>query len=522
MANMDDYRDEEGFIRLIPRHPITKVGSNRKLFNRTDTKEVVLHHGFIAITNYKEGDCWELEKSLSIWDKVRFRYRRVAGWYVPELQELRLPRGYDLHLLAKFLPGYNFRVENDPYQADKIDIELYTPPRDDMQKVALTFMTSQGVYEQNHKFTQQLLEMATGTGKSYAGIASICYWQHKAVIIVPFSKLLKQWRDCIYEYTSLKDKDVLCVQGSDTCKKIIEGKYSDVKVFIIMADTIASFQERFGNCRTMDLFEAMHCYVKIVDEVHRDLKAISMIEALSNFRMNYYMSASPGRSDNKENWIFKTMFRNVPHFGGDFRTDQEKHINVMVKRYYWTPDAMQIKAMVNPRTGLNTKAYERELINSPASQRESFDESLRVMLNWAKKILVKKNKILILAQAIDTLYYIQKIAEEIFPDKTAVYYGGLKPKEKEEALKAQVIIATSSSLGTGADIKGLQFNFNVSTYSNKIDAIQLSGRTRKMDSNEVVYCELVNFGYLKTARQFEKRKPYLLKQAKHNKLIFVN
>ena len=520
--NLDDYRDEEGFIRLVPKHPIPRKNSLKKRFMQTDTKEIVLHHGYIAITNYKKGDCWELEKALSVWDKVSFKYRMVAGWFVPEYKELRLSRGFDLNLLARYLPGYKMRVENDATKADKIEADLYVEPRSDFQRVALTFMTSQGIYSGNNRYTQQIIDADTGDGKSYCGIASIVYWSHKAVIFVPFSKLLNQWKDSFIQFTSIKESEIMCVQGGNACQKILDGKCKHLKVFILMVDTIASFQRRYGNLATIDLLEATHAYVKIVDEVHRDMKAISMIEALSNFRLNYYMSASPGRAESKENWIFKTLFKNVPRFGSSFKTEEEKHINIMVKKYFWTPDAKQIKAMVNPKTGLNTKAYERELINSTPAQRESFDTAVRVMLNWAKQIMKPDKKAMVLAQSIDTLYYIQKIAEEIFPGQTGVYYGGLKPKEKTAALEKRIIIATSSSLGTGADIKGLQFSFNVSTYANQIDAIQISGRTRKLNDAEVVYCELVNFGYLKTARQFEKRKPYLLKRAKHNKLIFVN
>lgn len=524
--NYNDYRDEDGFIRLVRKTPdkvkVEPITPELPKYNRTETQEIILRHGHIAITNYKKGDCWELEKALSVWDKVSFKYRMVAGWFVEEYEELRLSRGYDLRLLARLLPNRKFRVENYPTKPEKIDIDLYAEPRNDFQKVALTFMTCQGSYTMNNKYTQQLIDADTGDGKSYCGVASIAYWQHKAVIIVPLSKLLDQWKKTLIDFTSVKESEIMIVQGSSACEKILSGKCKDIKVFIFMVDTIASFQKKNGNVKTIELLDATHAYIKIVDEVHRDMKAISMIDALSNFRLNYYMSASPGRAEQKENWIFRTLFKNVPRFGSTFKTEEERHINIMIKKYFWTPDHMQIKAMVNPRTGLNTKAYERELINSTAQQRESFDTSIKVMLNWAKGVLKNTNKILILAQSIETLYYLQKLAEKVFPGETSVYYGGLKPKEKEAALKYKVIVATSSTLGTGADIKGLQFCFNTSTYANQIEAIQISGRTRKIEGTEVVYCELVNFGYLKTARQFEKRRPALLKRAKHGKLIFVN
>jgi hypothetical protein len=99
----------------------------------------------------------------------------------------------------------------------------------------------------------------------------------------------------------------------------------------------------------------------------------------------------------------------------------------------------------------------------------------------------------------------------------------MKKNEKEEALLSDIIIATTASLGTGADIKGLQFGINCSTYSSWISVKQISGRLRKLpDGTPTVYIEMVNFGYLKTVRQFEKRKPHLTKASRTGKLLMVN
>jgi hypothetical protein len=99
----------------------------------------------------------------------------------------------------------------------------------------------------------------------------------------------------------------------------------------------------------------------------------------------------------------------------------------------------------------------------------------------------------------------------------------MKKNEKEEALLSDIIIATTASLGTGADIKGLQFGINCSTYSSWISVKQISGRLRKLpDETPTVYIEMVNFGYIKTVKQFEKRKPYLVKASKDEKILMVN
>ena len=516
---LEKYRDEDGFVTLVPRHPIKKHGSNRNLFAKSLSNEIVLRHGHIAITNYHMGDNREFEKSLSVWDAIYFKYRLMSGYYVEELNEFRIGRGYDLHRLTNFFPGHSVRVDNDAFKADNIDIDLYTGPRDDYQKAALTFTACQGQYSNNSRYTQLMLELQAGSGKTFLAIATIAFYQKRCVIFVPFTKLLDQWKDSFEEYTNIKEKEILVVKGSDMCEKIRRGKYDGVKVFIFSVDTVASYQKRYGDLKTMDMLERTHAYVKVIDECHKDMKTISMIEALSNYRLNLYLSASPGRAEKKEEWIFSTVFKNVPKFGEKFQTQEEMHVNMMVKKYYWTPDSYAIRSMVSARTGLNTKAYETELMNAKP---KSFEDSIGVICGWMKSIIKPGKKILFMAQTVAMLGYLQELIEQHFPGETAIYYGGMKPKDKETALEARVIIGTSSSLGTGADIKGLQFNWNVGTYANKIDANQFSGRTRAMIDAEVVYGEFVNFGWLKTARQFEKRKPFLLKKAKNGKIMFVN
>lgn len=505
------------FIELVP-----KSYGLKKQLHKTTANQIEFHHGYIAITNYKMGDNREFEKSLSVWDKMCFKYDLVGGYYVKEFKEFRVNRGYDIRQLKRFFPNYPMIVVNDAYPSDKVKVDLYAKPKSDFQKVAITFMASKGEFSKNAKYTQQVIDADTGEGKTFCGVASCAFLHSRIVIIVPFSKLLGQWKESFLKFTSVTEDQIMIVQGGKACDKIRDGECKDKVVFIAMVDTISSYQKKNGNIAVIDMFREMNAYTKIVDEIHRDMKTTAMIEALCNFRMNYYMSASPGRSEQKENWIFKCLFHNIPRFGSKFKKDDEKHINVMIKKYTFTPNSQQINRMVNRKVGMNTKSYERELMYAAEEQQESFRSSLKVMLNWSKGILVKGNKILILAQTVDFLTYIRDIAEDIFPEKVSVYYGGLKPKEKEEALKAKVIVATSSSLGTGADIKGIQFVFNCGTYSNWIDSVQLPGRARKLDNAEVVYCELVNYGFLKTVRQFEKRKPYLINRAKNGKLIVVN
>ncbi|MCM1232596.1 MAG: DEAD/DEAH box helicase family protein [Muribaculaceae bacterium] len=509
----------DSFFQLIP-----KKYSVQAVLSRTHDKALIFRHGHIAITDYKMGDNPEFEKSLSSFDDVRWRYVMKAGYYIPELKEFRVNRGYDLGMLASFFKGYDVRVENDAYPADKVKIDLLAAPRDDFQRVGLTFMCSQEEYRKNSRYTQLMIDADTGDGKTYLGVATGCFMQARQIVFVPIEAVMQQWKESYLKFTSLKEKEVKIVQGSDTCRKILDGKYKDVKVFIFSVDTVVSFCERFGPLETIDMLRATNCYMKIVDEVHKDMRANAMIEALCNFHMNYYMSATPGRAQSKENWIFKTCYRNVPRFGSKFKVQEEKHINILVKKYKFSPTTAQIGRMVQKRKGwLNGKSYERELLNASDDQKEDFINSVRAMLNWSKKFLKTGNKILILCETIDGTAVMKELAEEIFPGEVSRYYGSMNKAEKQPAKEKTVICATVSSLGTGADIPGIQHVHNITTYANWISVIQTAGRARKLkDGTQVFYIEYVNFSYLKTIRQYEKRKPTLIKKSRTGKIMLID
>ena len=733
---------------LTPKNHGTKY-----LLHPIKEKKIVFRHSHIAITDYTMGDNWEFEKSLSIWDKISFKYHLVGGYYVKSIKEFRINRAYNVNQLRQYFPGYPMLVDNDAYPYDTIKAKLYAEPNSDFQRVALTFMACEGEFSINKKFTQQMITGDTGTGKAqpddtmiptptgwrrldtlqvgdyvfdeqgkptkvigiypqegtpayyqvtfhdgrivncnldhlwqvtmqsgktavlstkeiierisegkqlyvpvnqaveypmevsldemeqtireiddrleyipdsimysavqcrkwfvfsvvkpfpigyyyyhasltiitqmmeilrslgyipeysyinsisayviffnpqqrpfmitkiekagyckqrcikvenpshlyltenyvvthntYCGTASTAFYQAKTVIIVPLAKLLDQWKESYLNFTSLEEDEILIVRGSNTCKKILDGEYPNVKVFIFMTDTIYSFHDKYGDIKTMDMLCATRAYTKIVDEIHLDLKTVSMIEALSNFRMNFYMSASPGRTDSKENWIFKTLFTHIPRFGSGFKTQVEKHLNIMIKKYYFTPTTKQINRMVNRKVGMNGKKYEEVLMYADPSQRKSFETALRLMVQWAKRQCKPGNKIMILGQSVNFLSYIKEVIEV----PCSIYYGGMKKKEKEAALLDDTIVATLSSLGTGADIKGVQFVINCATYSSWITVTQVSGRLRPIPGTPTVYIELVNYGYRKTISQFESRKRYLTERSKTNKIIVVS
>ena len=360
------------------------------------------------------------------------------------------------------------------------------------------------------------------THNTYCTVAGSCFMRARTIVISPIGKLLDQWKESYLKFTDLKEDEVLTVQGSKKCLKILDGDYPDVKVFIFSLDTIVSFAKTYGNLMCMDMLEKTRAYLKVFDECHLDMKGVNLIEALCNTKHTIYASASPGRSAKKENWIFRNLYRHVPRFGSKLVAQDEKYLDIMIVPYRWLPTPAQAKRIINARTKwLNSNLYEKELFLDK-TQNGDFFGKLETMLKWSKKIVKPENKILIMCGTVEGTQTIMDLAETIFPGECSRYYGGMKDAEKKRALDQRIICATGQSLGTGADIKGIQHVYNVSTYSNWINANQKPGRARKLDDDtQVIYIELVNFGYMKTVRQYEKRRPELIKKTRSGQLMLI-
>ncbi len=506
-------------MRLIP-----KTYSAYRMCNICKMKTISLYHGYIAITDYRLGDNPGLEKAVSVWDDSTFKYVMKGAYYVKSLRELRVNRGFDTAILTRHLKEYPIYVVNETPPTKDIKARLMTKPRDGIQKMTLAFMACSGPYTNNEKFTQQLIACDTGDGKTYCGVASTCFYNAVTLVIVPFDKLIGQWKDSYTKFTTMKEDEIMVIKGMKTCDKVLNKETKGIKVYIAMIETLQAFNKNRGDLATSDLLRATGAKIKIIDEVHRNMASLVMVDSLSNFKMNFYMSASPGRTDAKENVIFERMFKKVPRFGQNIKRQEEKHLNIFVKKYDWLPNQQQLRACtVGRKRWLNSKLYEAELLNSKDKQKQNFELSLRQILSHIKSKKAESNKVLILCETIDGTEYLKAFSNTIYgKDNVSTYYGKMKAKDKQEALTAEVICATSSSLGTGADIRDIQFVINIGTYSSAISAIQIPGRARKLDGYEVAYIELVNFGFEKTIKQFQGRRKVLETKSKTGTITIID
>lgn len=498
-----------------PKNNTIKYRSNM-LVDKNKKGQILVKHGHIAITNYKLGSNSDFEKLLSYYKKTHYKYERIGGFYIPYLKELRIPRGFSIFLLKKFFPDREFLIFNDVSKYDKVEYNLKVPPKSDIQIVAISHMLSAPPYEKNARYTQQLLTMDTGEGKSYSTIAVITFNKARSMITSPTVSIAEQWRDYFYKYTDIPRDKVMIVSGGDMCKKIYKGK-TDAWVYIFIMKTLQEYLSSNGPAKTEIMLANTKAKIKVIDEVHRNMKTMISIDTLCNFRMNYYLTASEGRADFGEDKVFTRCFKDVIKSDG-LKTKQEAHINVLIKRYKFPIPWQVKKQIIVPRIGLNSNLYEEYLFSAG---KEIILKEIEFLLSGIDTANTNNNKILFLTSTINGIEELKKFLEKRYGSSKSitVYHSKLPKKQKENYKDGDIILATDKGTGFGADIPGLQFMINLVTYSNKQGAKQFKGRLRKIPEQEVYYFELVNWDFESTYNQYINRKPHLAANAKNGKII---
>jgi superfamily II DNA or RNA helicase len=473
-----------------------------------ENSKIICYHSHLEVTNYTLGECPALEKSLSVYDKIYFKYIPKGFIYDEVKHSLLMPSGVNSQWVAA-ITGRPIEIDYDADPHEATSIRLTQMPRSDLQREAIAFLAGEGEFKNYTKYSQLVLNLDTGEGKTYAAIALICIKRMKALIIIHSNKIKHQWHDRFKDYTDIDEKSIFEFTGSSKCEAIINNpkKFAKYKVFITTHDTLRSFGNNYGWDQVHELFKALEVGIKIYDEAHLEFTNIVKIDCYSNTKYTYYLTATFGRSSVYEDFVFNRCFKSIPKYEQKERTEYEgkKYIHYFCFFYKSRPTIDLINSLKN-KYGFDRNRYaEYQLESDP-----EFYPHIKSIL----EIFTVQHhlKTLILMTTIDGIESMESYIHNTFPDlKITLYHSKLKDKEAKERglLGADVIISTMKSLGVGADIPGLRAVLNTESYKSKIITEQVLGRLRKPESGSSFYVELVDEGFLTLKNQQQVRSRVL-------------
>lgn len=461
---------------------------------------IVVRNSCIKIKNYTLGECPALENNFKVWNPVTHSMDILGMYYDEKEETLYLPRGIDIWKIKKYLNEKYHSVEksNDYSYIDNILIKY--SPRDEEQKEALRFMCGVNEYEDNRQLPQLSVNLSTGKGKTYCSIATIAYFKIKSVVITASTTLLNQWKDKIKEYTNLTDKDILQISGSPMMNMIINDKSQrarNASIYLVTHSTIRSFGDNYGWDKLNLVFDTLGIGIKFIDEAHQNFNNMLMLDFFTNITKTYYITATPKRSDYREDRIYQLSLKNVPNIDL-FDEDNDPHTDYIAIKWNSRPTAMQISECRNFSYGLDRNKYVNYVVNQP-----NFYKMLYIIMDMVIKC---KGRVLFYIGTNDAILKVYKWMGDNYPEfigDIGIYTSLMSKEDKLIEREKKLILTTTKSAGAGEDISNLKMTIVLAEpFKSEVLARQSLGRTRNKDT---VYIELVDMGFTYLRRYYQEK-----------------
>lgn len=453
--------------------------------------KIVIKNSCILVNDYEWGSCPRIENSFRMYDMLTHTSYYVGLYYNEETKCLCLPRGIDIWFVEKYLNSEAY-VDHECDKYERIpDVYIKYLPRNDVQRESLRFMLGEGEYRENKQRSQMSLNLNTGKGKTYVSIATIAYERIRSIIITYSNGWLKQWKDCVVEYTDIEAKDVYQISGAPAIDMILSGKsiHNNHSIYLITHSTINSYASAHGWDKITELFKVLKIGMKFYDEAHLNFSNMCMIDFFTNTYRTYYVTATPARSDEQENRIYQFYMKNVPSIDL-FDEDEDPHTSYIALMYNSKPTVYEASSMKNAY-GMDINKYANYVVH-----KEAFHNMLKIVLDMVFRMCGREGRALFFFHTNEAIKYMYDWLWKNYPelrDKMGIYTSA--NEDKQSAKNARFILSTAKSAGAAEDIRGLKVAVILAEpFKSKVIARQILGRTR--DPNTYLI-ELVDLGFYK-------------------------
>lgn len=326
------------------------------------------------------------------------------------------------------------------------------------------------------------------THNTFCSGVGMCKYKTKTLIIMHRESLRNQWINSLYNMQGLSSKEVHEITTSEELYDIAHNQHGyDYDIYLMTHATFRAGLRRIDNISdAMNITKNLGIGLKIIDEAHLEFRNTLMIDFVCNVKRNVYITATDGRSAKEENSIFRHVFANTVFYkpSGLLTNDMPKK---WVEYYTVTlnteckPNIYRYR--VAGGRGMNPASYGKWVIAYDKKQRHF--KCCRDLL----KIVYKDDphaKVLLFMPLIDLCsecaYFLTR---SLNYDDTFDYDLDIRTinsqnskADNERNKKADVIVTTIPSCGTGTDLPGITTIISCSPYVSGITCSQVFGRIR--------------------------------------------
>lgn len=425
-----------------------------------------------------------------------YQYQRSYTYFDEARQQLNIPVNY-IDVLSDFLNEHRVPHKVEPYG--------YVTPR------RMTTTMKPGWTDRPHQVSaidyltngvenRLGLQLDCGLGKTYTSIKSMINRGDVGMVVV--SRLVDQWISSICDQTTVGDR-IWVLQGYDTINRLLSSPYKP-DIFVASLETLRAYANNQGNYQDLPSYrEFLQQYgvgTKIMDEVHLNFYACTMLDLKSDIRTNIYLTATFTTANKGLKKIFERVYPMEMRFGAE---TSNRHVDI---RFHHFIGRVQEKRCMKQR-GYSHVQYEKELLKRPTKFQDYMDRIIVPEINMYY-INTKKPgyRCLIFFATIKMAQEVQKRLRSEYKDLKIMTYVD---KDPETNLQADVILSTFGSAGCGTDIKLLKTVINTISHESITQVLQALGRLRELPGGEhPIYVDNIDDAITAHQRHGRNRKSY--------------
>lgn len=469
-------------------------------------RKLVVYNNKIVINDYNYGDLPELERKFELFDKATHTYYSKAAIYDSNTRTMTIPKGTNIKYLERLLnvyADYDNSYIKPVINNEKILVKY--PPKDEDQANALKFLIGIDEFSYTNKYSQLMIALGTGKGKTYLGIAYAAYLNMKTIIITTSSKWLEQWNTRILEHTNCLSKQLHMIQGSYDINNLLcktEEQLSCYNVYTVTHATLLSYAKENGWDSIGNLFSHLGIGLRIYDEAHLNFDNIYNIDYNASIYKTIYLTATPSRGDKMEDKIYQHYFASIPIYSV-FNPETDPHTHYRAFRYKSGINAFEVSKCIN-KFGFNKMKYCDIVI-----KKKNFDYISRIVMDFISRINGKK---LIFLATNDAIVFFYNWIYDNYPEynNNVGIFTSINP-DKSSALNNTIILTTTKSAGAAMDIPGLMVTVNLAEPTKSPPQNQQRfGRTRAYNS---YYLDIVDTSLKVTNNYYVQSLPMFENQA---------
>ena len=415
--------------------------------------------------------------------------KTLGFMYDKETDTLYMHKGVDVQYLNRLLPNSKIIYdEYHPCKPMKFEYEEVIPPRNVEQEDVINFIAGLNHHADNIDARQIFLVKTMGFGKTYCAGTAACIHGVKTLIIVHRDNLRSQWLKSLYNMNGLTADYTYEITSSDELYDIAYGNIElDYDVYLMTHATFRAGVRRIKSLEKIgDITKNLGIGLKIIDEAHLEFRDTLLMDFCFNVKRNLYLTATDARSAKDENTIFRHVFSHATFYKPSALLSDSlpkkwvEYISVSVNTH--VKKAVYQYRIIGGR-GMNAAVYGKWVIKQDKTK-----QHFKCCRDILKLVYVNDPhaKVLIFMPLSElceeAAYFFRK---ELNYDESFDYDLNIKTinssnskRENEDNKRADVIVTTIGSCGTGTDIPGITTIISCSPFVSRVTALQTFGRIR--------------------------------------------